>query len=553
MSGGVLKPRDYQVEAIRATFDAWGRGVQRPAVVAATGLGKTVTFAHVINEWLLTNSRKRAVVLVHRDELARQAMGKLKSVAPHLNAGVVKAGENEVDTHVIVGSVQTLVRPNRREQLRDVGLVVVDECHHATARSYLDVMDHFGCFREGGAVALGVTATMKRADGIGLGQVWQEIVHERDTVWGIRHGYLVDVEGKRVHVDDMDMRAVRTSAGDYRAADLGDAFEDSSAPQVIAKAYQEHAADRPGVAFTPTVATAHQLADVMTEAGIEAKAIDGTMASADRAAVLRGHERGDVQVVTNCAVLTEGWDSPATEVCVVARNTQSAPLYVQMVGRVLRPNPAKASKRALVLDVVGVAAKHSLAGMSTLAGVDLADGETLLEAKERVEAELAAMDETADPFAPRRVEHVVAEDVDLFHGSRFVWGATVGGVRFISAGESYVVLIPEASGAYGVAQLSKRGTGSRWVEREIADLGYAMAWGEERAESVGSEVLTQKDRAWRSKPATVKAKDLARKLDLIFDEKVRGGVLADQIDQVFATRRIDRHVLPYLRKIGVKL
>jgi superfamily II DNA or RNA helicase len=548
----LLPLREYQREAVDATHEAWARGVQRPALVLATGLGKTVIFAHAITEYAKVSGR-RVVVLVHRDELKDQAVSKLRSVAPYLNIGVVKAGENDCDADVIVASVQTLARAKRREGIRNVGLVVVDECHHATATSYLDVLEHFGCFSpERGTFALGVTATMRRADGIGLGQVWQEIVYERDILWGIRHGYLADVEGKRIVVDDMDMRAVRSAAGDYRAADLGDAFEDSSAPQVIAKAYAEHGAGRQGVAFTPTVATAHQLAEVMTGAGIEAKAVDGAMATAERQAVMRGHERGDFPVLTNCMVAVEGWDSPATEVAVIARNTQSAPLYIQMVGRVLRPNPARAGKRALVLDVVGVAAKHALVGVSSLAGIDLADDESLLEAKERQDAEQIAAEET-DVFAPKRLECVVAEDVDLFHGSRFVWGVTLGGVRFVSAGDMYVVLVPEASGAYAIARLSKRGSGSRWHEREIGDLGYAMAWGEELAEREGSDVLTQKDRAWRSKKATVKARDLACKLGIVYADNVRGGVLADLIDQVFATRRIDRHVLPYLRKIGAAL
>lgn len=549
--GQVLRPRPYQQEAVDATFAAWARGVQRPALVLATGLGKTIIFAHTIARFVNeARGNRRVVVLVHRDELIRQAVDKLHSVAPHLHIGVVKAGENDTDAQVIVASVQTLARRSRREQVRDVGLVVVDECHHATAASYLDVLDHFGCFGSG-ALALGVTATMKRSDGTALGQVWQEVVYERDILWGIRHGYLVDVEGKRVVVDDMDMRAVRTTAGDYRAADLGVAFEDSSAPQVIAKAYAEHSPDSQGVAFTPTVATAHALADVMSSAGTPARAVDGAMSPVERSQVMRGHARGDFQVLTNCMVATEGWDSPTTSTVVVARNTQSAGLYQQMVGRVLRPDPSRPAKRALVLDIMGVSARHSLVGLTSLAGIDVADDETLLEAKERRDAELVAQEEDA-AREPRRIERVATEVADLFHGSRFVWNTTDGGVRFVGAGDDYVVLVPEASGAYAVAALDKR-RGSRWIEREISEVSYAMTWGEEYAEREGNAVLNQRERAWRKKPASEKARSLADKLRIIYSPDIRGGALSDLIDTRIASRRIDPFVLPYLKKLGVTL
>lgn len=554
--GQLLPLREYQREAVDAAIEAWAGGMQRPAIVMATGLGKTVVFAHVIAEHMQAGYGGRVVVLVHRDELIRQAVDKLHSVAPHLHIGVVKAGENDVDAQVIVASVQTLARKRRREQILErsgVGLVVVDECHHATANSYLDVLDEFGCFTPGGARALGVTATMKRSDKVALGQVWEAVVYERDILWGIRHGYLVDVEGKRVHVDDMDMSGVRSSAGDYRAGDLGAAFEDSSAPQVIAKAYQEHSAGRAGVAFTPTVATAHQLADVLSDAGISARAVDGAMAPADRAKVMRDYEAGEFDVLTNCMVATEGWDSARASTVIVARNTQSQPLYIQMVGRVLRPNRADPGKRALVLDVMGVSAKHSLVGMSTLGGIDVADDETLLEARERVDAELVALEE-GEAVAARRVERVAAEVADLFHGSRFVWNKTTGGVSYVRAGDEYVVLVPEASGAYSVAWLGKKRTDpSEWIVREISELSYAMTWGEEYAEREGSSVLNQKERAWRKARATKPMRKLATSLKIIYDDDIRGGDLSDRINQVFATRRIDPFVIPYLRKNGVTL
>ena len=130
-----LKLRPYQREAIDSVFSAWNSGMQSPAVVLPTGMGKTVIFSHLASEFILKRS-KRVAVLVHRDELADQAIDKIRSVAPHLSVGKVKAESNETDVQVLVCSVQTVSRPKRLDQLpRDIGLVIVDECHHAAAES----------------------------------------------------------------------------------------------------------------------------------------------------------------------------------------------------------------------------------------------------------------------------------------------------------------------------------------------------------------------------------------------------------------------------------
>src|SRR5574339_662476 len=101
MTATLLHLRPYQRECIDAINKAWSDGMQRPAVVLATGLGKTVSFSHLISEFS-ERTGQRSVVLVHRDELADQAIGKLRDVAPHLNIGKVKAEDNETDADVLV-------------------------------------------------------------------------------------------------------------------------------------------------------------------------------------------------------------------------------------------------------------------------------------------------------------------------------------------------------------------------------------------------------------------------------------------------------------------
>ena len=151
--------------------------------------------------------------------------------------------------------------------LRNVGLVVVDEAHHATAKSYLDILPHFGCFEDDGAVAWGFTATMTRGDDMALGSVWQDVVYARDIASMMHDGWLCRARGKRIYVSDLDLRDVRVSGGDYSDSGLGQAMKNSLAPEAVAKAYTEHATERPGIIFSPTVAVAGLMQEAMREAG----------------------------------------------------------------------------------------------------------------------------------------------------------------------------------------------------------------------------------------------------------------------------------------------
>jgi len=324
-----LELRSYQVEAVAAVEAAWSRGVKRPALVAATGAGKTVMFAHLAARFLEFVPDKRVLVLAHRDELLDQGARKLNDVAPDLRVGKVAAETNVAyATDVVVGSVQTLRIPKRREALtadsRDIGLIITDECHHATSASYRAIYDAFPK-----ALHLGVTATMVRADKARLGDVWDEIVAEIGILKLIKQGFLSDIRAIRVEVADLDLADVRTRGGDFVDSQLGDAMELSSAPEMVAKAFVEHAGDRSAILFAPTVATAELFAHHLNEAGVVTEVLTGTTPKHDRRAMLARYTAGTTQVISNVAVLTEGTDLPRTSCIVMARPTKSAGLFIQ--------------------------------------------------------------------------------------------------------------------------------------------------------------------------------------------------------------------------------
>lgn len=553
-----LKLRDYQGECVQKFWSAWASGTQRPAAVLPTGAGKTVIFAGMIRQFIdvyrpaVMATPWRVVVLVHRDELADQAIDKIRRTAPDLNVGKIKAGDNDVHADVMVCSVQTLARSSRLQQLLDaqsvygrVGLVVVDECHHALAPSYREAMAALGCFdyrkvREPGAMAsyyvgtkvAGFTATMVRGDGLGLGQVWEEVIFRRSVLWMISKGYLVDVRAQDVEGINLDLGAVKKAGGDYQAKDLGRALMESGAPKAIAQAVRENAADRKSIVFTPDVATAHATAEAMTATGIPSAAVDGTTPRDVRGRAYRDFESGRIRALVNCMVLTEGFDSPSADCAVIARPTKSPGLYIQMVGRVLRTYPGKTD--ALVMNVGG-----SGGSLSTLVDLEpdlyLApqSGESLADAYMRQEER-----------ANQRVEagsvafELKYRDVDLFKASSALWLRTRLGVLFIPLMGGYVFLWPSAQpGAWDVCG-APAGPG-KWVRlHEGLPLGLAQAWAESEAES-NSRYSISKDASQRSKRPSAALVSKARSMRLGVDPGMPQGAFLDAINVYEASRKFD--------------
>ncbi len=571
MSTHTLAPRDYQLNAIRALHEKWDAGMTRVATVLPTGAGKTVVFSHLADRFLTENPGQRVLVLSHTDELVGQAADKMRRVAPGRSVGIVKAGQNEVHAEIISASVQTLRSARRREQITRVGLVIVDECHHATAKTYRDILEHFGCLPSacdscrgtgysgdgatpggqcwdcqatgqynGGqtsARAAGFTATLVRGDKAKLSDVWEDVAFKLSIAFMIRAGYLLDVKGKRVEVPDLHLERVKQSGGDYQEGALGDALVEAMAPEIVAKAYTEHAADRKGIVFAPTVDSAYAFQSAFLAAGFTCEVVHGKLGREERRAILRRLKSGETQVVANCMVLTEGFDEPTVSCAVIARPTKSSGLYQQMVGRVLRPDLTLAPAdrgHALILDVVGVSRRHdlrSLVDLSTrddLSGADLDEDLSLLALEDLILDEPEPEQESTGgtPEADWYVGPAETREFDpLGRDSDRAWGQTPGGTYYLTAGSDGYVFISDAAtpepGLYDVVWCAKtvaRGqhyAAARFTEHRNLDLPMALAYGEEQAIELGghgSKTLTGKKSAWRREPATAGALHKANRM-----------------------------------------
>lgn len=207
--------------------------------------------------------------------------------------------------------------------------VVVHNCHHSAADSYRRVLERLHAGQPGGPLVLGVTATPDRGDGKGLDDLFDEITFNYDILWGIRSGYLSDLRAKKVTLQGLDMRDVKVRQGDYDAGETGRRLEDAGAPEIIVKAWLQHAAGRRTLVFTPTVATAVSVAEEFRHAGVKAASVSGLTSLEERRELLRQFSAGEIDVISNCAVLTEGFDEPRADCIIMARPTKSRALFTQ--------------------------------------------------------------------------------------------------------------------------------------------------------------------------------------------------------------------------------
>lgn len=378
--------RPYQRQCLEAIEKAYWKGVRRQLVCLPTGTGKTVVFAHLPQHLKM---KKRMLVLAHREELLDQAVDKFRRANPDLPVGVEQAERRAADDdRVVVASVQTLSR-ERSERLarfapEAFSIVVVDEAHHAVAPSYRRVLEHFGFFApDTKRLLVGVTATPRRGDDKGLDEIFQEIVFRKTLREMIEAKFLCDLSGWRVE-SETSLDGVATRHGDFVAGQLSDRVNVEARNGLIVAAYREKLDGRRAIAFCVDVQHAIDLSERFRGAGVSCRPVWGDMPRERRVDALAAFSRGDVKVLTNCNVLTEGYDEPLVEGILLSRPTQSALLYVQMVGRGLRPAPGKAG--LIVIDIVDASRKHSLVSLPTLFGLsekfDLEGKSLLLAARE---------------------------------------------------------------------------------------------------------------------------------------------------------------------------
>ena len=314
-----MEPRDYQLKAVADCRSAYAQGARAVLLVLPTGGGKTVIGSLVVAGALAKG--KRVLWVACRRELVDQAAQRLPAPCGYIMAGRAP----DPSAPVQVASLDTVAM----RELPEADLVVYDEAHHAVAATSRQVLA-----RLPRAHLLGLTATPVRGDGAALGDVFDAMVLGPSVRELTDAGHLVPV------------RVIRPG---NRYASL------SSEP---VRAWQQLSEGRPGFAFHRTVRESRAFAEELSAQGVVAAHVDGETKLQVRAAAVEAFRAGEVECLSSVNVFTEGVDVPRASFCLLARGCDNAGLYMQMVGRVLRPHRGKHD--ALVVDLRGVSHDHGL-------------------------------------------------------------------------------------------------------------------------------------------------------------------------------------------------
>ena len=394
-----MQLRKYQEDCLDAIVENMQAGVRHQLVVMATGLGKTVVFSNLPARL----NKGKMLVIAHRSELLDQAVDKIQHWNPTLKVGLEKAEHHaEADCDVIVACNASVGRAGSKRLEHfwdDIGTIVIDECHHVLGGSYLNILEDSGVLLPASdKLLVGFTATPRRRnkargkqintldddDLLTLKSVFSKIVYSFPIRRGIKEGFLCPLKGFRVGTQT-NLDAVKTVAGDFATEQLSEAVNTPERNLQVVKAWKENANNRPTLCFTVDVQHGKDLAETFLHNGVMAQPIYGD--DPQRADKLNWFESGKVQVLCNCALLTEGFDSPSVACIVLARPTKSGSLYTQMVGRGTRIMDDKTD--CSVIDVVDNYKRCSLVTLPSLLGMSPElnlQGGSLTDAAEKLEA-----------------------------------------------------------------------------------------------------------------------------------------------------------------------
>jgi superfamily II DNA or RNA helicase len=579
--------RQYQLDAL-AKIEEQLQHVNSTILALPTGTGKTHVFVELVNRYV--HAGKRAIILVHADELLQQTIRSLSRsrLAKDVEIGVVNAAQKEFDKPLIVASIQTLTKPENLQKITcDFALVVADEAHHATARTWRRVLMGLGCpvksamslpaverleglatgrFVEhpsaGGRVydsralpalldrphvkLLGATATAYRHDRVSLGHLFDSVAYERSIVDMICEGWLCDLPpAYRVHLAVDLNRLYNSKTHKVDDGEAGEMLMNCDAPAEIVKAFLvvPEAQGRKTICFTPTIQVAHAIAKAFQAVGLKSEAVDGEMPMSQRRAILRRLASGETQIVPNAAVLVEGFDQPDISCLIIAKPTSSQTAYAQMLGRGLRTFPGKTD--CLVFDCVGTTEGKNLVTLATLEGLKLQPGKVTVKQRRirEEEQEKARQAHEAETVVKRRIIERIEFDRRLERRRTSQWAIA-------QKQELFVVSIPRLDGekwkpyrrlaiwkesrseGYTLLHLDAKHKYMKVVEDtslEQAQLEAEKLLAKYQQDSPEFARLLDEGARWKDKEPTPAQIEEAQRLGLRYPEDIRRGAIGKLI------------------------
>jgi ATP-dependent helicase IRC3 len=354
--------RPYQTEALDAVVSNANNGINKQLVVLPTGAGKTVIFSQLP---IIKPDTLPMLVLAHRSELLDQARSKILASNPNLTVEIEQAERHAGHVDIVVASVATLGRNNTPRITNYPNnyfkSIVIDEAHHAAAPSYRRVIDYFSP-----DFLLGVTATPQRSDSTRLIDVFDEIVYYKTIQDLIEDGWLAPLVGYRVKTST-DISEVEIQNGEYSQSQLEEKIDNPERNAHVVAAYRNLAPFKKALVFASGVRHAENLAISFRQASVETAVIVGTTPREEREKILAQFAMGQISVIVNVGVLTEGFDEPSLEAIILAKPTRSALLYTQIVGRGTRLFEGK--QNCIIIDIADTTKGKKPIGLPTLLGM----------------------------------------------------------------------------------------------------------------------------------------------------------------------------------------
>ena len=333
--------RPYQEQFIKDVREEFRKNHKRVVGVAPCGAGKTIMTGWMIRE--VVRRGKRAIFFVHRHELIRQTSETFKRLG--VEHGIISAGyKMQADLPVQIASVQTLAK--RLDKIPAPDLLICDECHHILANTYKSIL---AAFPE--AFLLGVTATPQRTGGINLGEIFTSMVEGPSVDELIKLGNLTDFRYFS-HVEEIDLKNVRTKFGEYVNADLAKVMTNSKIIGNIVETYKIRAGGKSAICYCVNVKHSEFVAESFRAAGISAAHCDGETPKKIREQLVEDFRLGKIKVLCNAELFSEGFDVPNMQAVILARPTKSLTLFIQQAMRPLRPDASDPKKIAIIIDHV---------------------------------------------------------------------------------------------------------------------------------------------------------------------------------------------------------
>ncbi|BAZ71354.1 putative helicase (plasmid) [Fischerella sp. NIES-4106] len=325
--------RDYQINAKKKIEHHWSSNKNRVVAVMPCGAGKTTVFSAIANDFTIRN--EGVLVVAHREELITQAAARLQLLTG-IEPGIIKSGHKPSNSLIQVASIQTIAR---RKNYPPAGLVIIDECHHSAAASYRTLFEQYPT-----AKFLGVTATPRRIDGYGLSDLFDEMVVGTTPRQLIAEGYLCPY---KLFGGFAKLGIYAPKGRDFTAKELEKAATKIK-PSDVVDCWHKFCKDKKTILFAINVQHSLDITTALKQRGVAAEHIDGQTPPNERRAILERFRTGETLVLSNVGILTEGFDCPDVEAVQCARPTTSIALWIQMLGRALRPSLGK--EYAVIVD-----------------------------------------------------------------------------------------------------------------------------------------------------------------------------------------------------------